>query len=239
MKRTRSVTTSAVVVSFMLLSTACSAEPSQPAAEASASTSPATTAASAAPQVAKTTEELINEKKIPSGLSAEDYAGMLLETRVPEWILGGSDEAYWDEATAVYREPDDKTIETRIAEEQSNIYANALFVPGWRSVPGLVNVNESYTSNNTNTKIDWLRAHDFDGSLGTPDWDEGMVVELTEVREESEDGRTIFVAGYQTNNASETSNPSSINAKNNGAAWNFTITTTVLDGHEYVSNWTN
>jgi len=185
----------------------------------------------------KSIEQLINETKIESGLSAEVYTKTLLEDRIPNWILGGSNEEYFNEKTAVTS--DDYVIETRIAEEQSNINTNALFVPGWQSNQNLVNINDFYTEYNIGAKIDWLRAHDFEGSLGTPDWEEGMVVEMTEVLEETDEGRTIYTAGYQTNNAAETSNSKSVNAKNNGASWNYTITTTVIDGHEYVSDWTN
>jgi hypothetical protein len=186
-------------------------------------------------ETTKSFEQLVNEKKIESGLSAEAYAETLLGDRIPSWFLGGKGQAYWDEVTT--SPVNDTVVEDRIAKEQAAINTNALFIPGWESNPNLKNVAANFEEHNSISLVDWRHAYDFDESLGTPEWEEDLIVEQVTVIEESETGRKLSIAGYEVNNAAETSNPDSPNADHSGTPWKFTITTTIVDGTEYVSDW--
>lgn len=188
-------------------------------------------------EVEKTFEQLVDEQKIEAGLSAEEYAETLFG-RFAAWNLAGK-EQYWDEwwaedSTEV-RQSDE--MPHRIAEEQKLIFANALFHPGWQE--DLSILADQWREDNEILLVTWRKAYDYDGSNGTPEWEQGNVVQQVEVlAEDLEAGtRRLYVAGYETNNGADTKNAQSPNVKYNGAPWSFYIDTVSIDGYEYISGW--
>ncbi len=184
-------------------------------------------------------EQQIDALKIEAGQTPEVYAKTLFEDRIGNWGLAGT-ETLWEQ----YLEADGETqrggvLQEKIADEQKNIYANALFQPGWQD--NLSVLADQYREINEISLTDWLRAHveiEIGGSEA-PEWQQGMVVEQVELLEESPEAgtRKLFIAGYETNNGAETANKTSLNTKYNGAPWSFYVTTVVVDGTEYISGW--
>lgn len=182
-------------------------------------------------------EQQVDALKIEAGLSPEEFAHVFFE-RQESWILAGK-EQYFEEWSA---EEDSSIrqgteIQHRIAEEQKLIYANALFIPGWQN--SLSNLAEAHREANEIMLFTWLKSVDRDGSWGTPEWKEERIVERVELIEEDPilGTRTLLVSGYEANNGAETRNADSPNVKHNGKPWSFYITTTVVDGTEYISDW--
>lgn len=213
--------------------TACSSQP-EVAPQEQASEQPSTETQAPEQEQELSMEEQINALKIEAGLSPEAYAKVLLEERWPAWNLAGAEEA-WEllqyETDATKREQ----VREQIAEEQKNVYANALFVPGWEQ--NLSILADQQASSNAITLLDWLKTKGRGGVL----WEVGMVVERVEVVEEDTEAgtRKLYVAGYETNNGAETTQADSPNTSHNGAPWDFYITTTIIDGVEYVSDWSS
>lgn len=211
--------------------TACSTQP-EAAPQEQVDEQPDTETQSPAQEQELALEEQINALKIEAGLSAEEYATVLFEERLVAWRLAGADEAFellQYEVDAAKREE----VQKQIAEEQKNIYANALFVPGWEENLSILADQRAQT--NAILLIDWLKTKGRGGVL----WEEGNVVERVDVLEEDAEAgtRKLYVAGYQTNNGAETTQADSPNAKADGAPWAFYVTTTTIDGTEYISDW--
>lgn len=193
---------------------------------------------------AKSFEELVNERKIEAGLSAEEFAKTLFEDRWVGWLTPLDKEAFYEEHYGADGKEAISAVEQQYAAENTKIFTNALFIPGWESVPSL---SAQAAQQADRAKVDlgmWARARYYDEEIQIddeyPEYDVGMVVERVEVlQEDAEAGtRTLLVAGYETNNITETSivneAPESF-AQNNGSPWGLTVKTTVIDGVEYVT----
>lgn len=192
----------------------------------------------------KSFEELVNERKIEAGLSAEEYATTLFEDRWVAWLTPIDKEAFYEEHYSADGKEALLAVEQRYAEENTKIFANALFQPGWETT--VATEMEQQTDRVRQDIGMWARARYYDEEIQLddefPEYQVGMVVEQVEVlQEDPETGkRTLRVAGYEINNISETSivneAPESY-AQNNGSGWSFTISTVVIDDVEYISSW--
>lgn len=195
---------------------------------------------------AKSFEELVNERKIEAGLSAEDYARTLIEERFVAWLTPIDKETFYAEHRGADGKEAIRAVEQRYAAENTKIFTNATFIPGWESVPSL-SAQAAHTTDVASVDLGmWARARYYDEEIQIddefPEYQVGMVVERVEVlQDDTEAGtRTLLVAGYETNNITETSianeAPESF-ARVNGSPWTFTVKTEVIDGVEYVTEF--
>lgn len=185
-------------------------------------------------------EQLVERIKIPAGLSAEEYAKTLIDSRLTNWTNAGTGEDLFNgimEHHSNSTEPISTFYEQK-AEEASTPYIEALFIPDYEDVPSLKNTISFQISSTAITYTSWMKTYDYDNSMTTPEWFEGLTVTSVETLEEDPENqaRTIYVRGYQYNNASD-SLPDSVNAHLNGKTWDHTITTRVIDGVEYIADW--
>lgn len=226
--RGRFVVSGLIVLSVTL--GGCAATPEPPKAEVKKS--PA-----ASPTAEKTFEQLVEETKIKAGLSAEEYAEEF-QDRIDRWALAGaSDEAYesWFEAGATEEREDE------IAASQTAIYTNALFGPGYKNEPSLVNAEANLTQRNAAWLGTWMRSYDYENDKGT--LEVGGVVQQAEVISENAEAgeRVIYMAGYETNNADKAKFNNEQTRQNSldrvGAPWDDTLTLKTIDGFEYIIKW--
>ncbi|UTX51363.1 hypothetical protein KI440_00120 [Candidatus Saccharibacteria bacterium TM7i] len=189
----------------------------------------------------KSFEQQVNELKIEAGLSPEEYVDTLIAKRMVDWEFAGK-EQYWKVAGDGSNSVDDiNTARKAIVAEQNRVFANALFIPGWENTE-LASIAERRKINQEATLDTWGRTKaniEFAGDT-REEWQTGMVIERVELLEENPDTgtRKFFIAGYETNNGDRAAYQS-VNAKNNGAPWSFTFTTQVVDGTEYIAEWSN
>ncbi|MFA5607700.1 MAG: hypothetical protein WDA07_10985 [Leucobacter sp.] len=193
----------------------------------------------------KSFEELVNERKIEAGLSAEDYAKILFEERWVEWQEPFDEDRFYAAHHAADGKDAIREVEQLEAEANTKVFANALFLPGWQDTLAVLAEQRTETA-----RIDlgmWARTRFFNEEIVMEDlplYETGMVVERVDVVSENPElgTRTIYVAGYQTNNITETSYANAANdsyERVNGAPWGFHVTTVVIDGTEYISDWSN
>lgn len=193
---------------------------------------------------AKSFEELVNERKIEAGLSAEDYAKTLFEDRWVAWSTPIDKEQFYQERYNADGKEAVQAVNQRYAEENTKIFTNALLIPGWESVPSLSAQVEHTTGVVKSDLSMWAQARYYDEDIMVddefPEYQVGMVVERVEVLQENVEAgtRTLLVAGYQTNNIAETSMANQASEsfdRVNGASWEFTVKTEVINGVEYVT----
>lgn len=198
---------------------------------ASTPTAVATAEPTESPAVEKTMEQLINENKIEAGLSPEEFA-ITFESKISEWALAGTSE----ESLEGWYDAEDKTaFEDGLAAQQTAIFTNALFAPGYHNEPSLVNVEANFETRNAAWIGSWARA---DATLEL-----GSVIEETRLISEdpSLGERVVYIAGYDTNNAADANYASEETRQNalshNGESWDHTLTLKTIDGFEYVTKW--
>lgn len=120
-----------VVLPVTLLLTSCSAAPEVEAVETSiVQTSEAPDATPVAPVVSH--EDAVAALEIGAGQEPDEIAQDLVD-RISEWCMAGSDEATAEKMLGLGYAPTDRELYTnKLAAEQKEVYAEALFGKNWQ-----------------------------------------------------------------------------------------------------------
>lgn len=125
-----------------------------PPPSSTASESPAPTPeATAMPEQELTVEAM----EIPATLSPEEAATILVEDRLSNWYMAGATK---DIAAGYYSEGGSFSYVERIASANSRIFAEALFVPDWRSNEQLSDYVDWKREQNASALELWIKTSD-------------------------------------------------------------------------------
>lgn len=185
------------------------------------------------PAPVETNELTVEQLEIPAGLDAETLGKTIVEERFSDWVNAGADDSLMDKAIDAGEGWD--TLLPKIADENEQVFAAALFESGWET-----DANDTHDVNSfrdTNLSIlQWYVATAWSGDE-KPENIEGFRSWMTvdEVTEISSDGttRTIDVAYTDHDNSDKNSAPA---PQREGGVW--TITTTIENGHEKITDLT-
>lgn len=203
---------------------------SEPTATAAAD--PSETPAEADPSATAETDALTVERlEIPAGLDAETLGKTIVEDRFSEWVNAAAEDSLLDRAIDAGTGWD--TLLPQIADENKEVFADALFESGWTTDAEVVHDVDSLRDTNLST-LQWYVSTAWSGDE-KPENEEGFREWMTVdgVTELSNDGttRTIEVASTYHDNSDKNSAPAPQTSE--GGTW--TITTTVVNGTEKIT----
>ena len=188
-----------------------------------------------AEQISPFEQELtVEAMQIPAGLSAEDFAEVLIAERYTTWGMAG---ATYENKDAWIEGGGGRPFIEAIAERNAAVAAEALFIDGWRENPRLVDALAFDREQNVSSVQYWLS---FNEELGDREpYVETLTIQSVTVIGEGNGIRTLEIVGVEHNNSAM--NRVGIKfpevAAQDGKTFTWEFTTKVVDGFERISDF--